>query len=54
MMEWRDENDKMEDDRRMRNQVIKKSILMRGFFKEKRTNLKYKKTNRVYTIHGRD
>ena len=24
------------------------------FFEEKRTNIKYKKKNRVYTIHGED
>ena len=35
MMEWRDENDKTEDGVRMRNQVIKKSILMRDFLKKR-------------------
>ena len=36
MMEWRDENDKMEDDRRMRYQEIKESILMRDFLKKRK------------------
>ena len=29
-------------------------VMMRDCFNEKRKNLKYKKGNRFYTIHGRD
>ena len=42
----------MEDDERMvKNREIGND---ERFFEEKRTNLKYKKRNRVYTIHGGD
>ena len=58
MIEWRDENNKMEDDGRMvkksGNWVIKKSGKDERLFEENRTNLKYKKENKFYTIHGRD
>ena len=46
----------MEDDGIMvkneKNLVIKKSGEDERFFEENRTNLKYKKGNRAYTIHG--
>ena len=57
MMQWRDENDEMEDVGRMvkmgksGNQKISTNEIL---FEEKRTNLKYKKINWVYTIHGWD
>ena len=60
-MEWRDENDEMEDDGRMMkngrkwgNRVIRKLVIMRDCLKKREKNLKYKKRNRVYTIHGGD
>ena len=40
--------------KKLGNQVIKKSSNDKRFFEEKRTNLKYKKQNRVYTIHWED
>ena len=36
------------------NHVIRKSGNDKRLFEEKRTNLKYKKRNTVYTIHGED
>ena len=52
MMEWRNENDRIEDDGRMvKNREMGNDERL---FEEKRTNLKYKKRNRVYTIHGGD
>ena len=37
-----------------RNQVIGKLGNDERLFEEKRTNLKYKKRNEIYTIHGGD
>ena len=58
MMEWRDQNDRIEDDGRMvkkqGNGVIKELGKDERLFEEKRKTLKYKKGNRVYTVHGRD
>ena len=57
MMQWRDENDETEDVGRMvkmgksGNQKISTNEIL---FEEKRTNLKYKKINWAYTIHGWD
>ena len=45
----------MEDNGRMlKNRVVGKSDNDERLFEEKRTNLKYKKRNKVYIIHAAD
>ena len=54
MIEWRDENDEIKDDERMMKMGNREINNNKRLFEEKRINLKYKKRNRVYTIHGGD
>ena len=44
----------MEEWWKMKNQVIMKLDKVERLFEENRTNIKYKKGNKFYTIHGGD